>query len=77
MQIICTDSRYFLLVSCVLSTEVNMVISHEVATCLTSPASRNTWLTWRQRLLKEVLGNVFQAISITPEKVNVRNYGKT
>ena len=65
LQIICTV--YVLLLS-VLSTEVNMVISHEVDTCLTSPASRNTWLTCRQRLLTVVLGNVFQAISIMPEK---------
>ena len=59
-------SQFFLLSD--LSTEVNMVISQEVDTCLTSPARRNTWLTWRQRLLTVVLGNVFHAISIMPGK---------
>ena len=49
-----------------------MVISQEVATCLTRPANRKMWLTWSERLLTAVLGKVFHAISIMPRKYEIK-----
>ena len=49
-----------------LSTEVNIVMSHDLDTCSNSPASTATWHACRDRLLAAVLGKVFQHISIIP-----------